>query len=144
MTSNRGREPLVLEAVPQLDEREDLPGDVAVLAPAADLVVVELGVRGPERGCLRVLVDVALPAHRRDRAERAAAVDERDRAVDPAGELARRVRRARRPRAGTGRAGAPSCSCASTSSACASGSSPIRNSVTNSGATSAPSAARGM
>ena len=39
-----GREPLVLEAVPQLDERDQLAGDVAVLAPAADLVVVELGV----------------------------------------------------------------------------------------------------
>ena len=40
----------------------ELAGDVAVLAPAADLVVVELGVLVPERGRLGVLVDVALPA----------------------------------------------------------------------------------
>ncbi len=39
------REPLVLEAVPQLDQRDQLPGDVTVLAPRADLVVVELRVR---------------------------------------------------------------------------------------------------
>ena len=78
-------QPLVLEAVPQLDEREQLAGDVAVLTPAADLVVVELGVLVPERGRLRVLVDVALPAVRGDTAERAAAVDDRDRAADAGG-----------------------------------------------------------
>ena len=47
----------MLEPVAQLDEREQLAGDVAVLAPAADLVVVELGVLVPERGRLGVLVD---------------------------------------------------------------------------------------
>ena len=75
----------------ELDQGEHLPGDVAVLAPTADLVVVELGIDVPERGRLRVLVDRALPPHRRDTAEPAAAVDDRDRAVDLAGELARRV-----------------------------------------------------
>ena len=35
----------VLVVVAQVDEREHLAGDVAVLAPAADLVVAELGVR---------------------------------------------------------------------------------------------------
>ena len=92
VASKRGREPRVLEAVPELDERDQLARDVAVLAPRADLVVVELGILVPERGRLRVLVDVALPAVRGDAAERAAAVDERDRAADLAGELARRVR----------------------------------------------------
>ena len=41
---------LVLEAVPQLDERDELARDVAVLAPAADLVVVELGVLAQNAG----------------------------------------------------------------------------------------------
>ena len=93
VASKRRREPRVLEAVPQLDERDELAGDVAVLTPRADLVVVELGIRVPERGRLRVLVDVALPPVRRDRAERAAAVDQRDRAADLARELARGIRR---------------------------------------------------
>ena len=35
----------VLEVVAELDEREHLAGDVAVLAPAADLVVAQLGAR---------------------------------------------------------------------------------------------------
>ena len=124
----------MLEAVPQLDEREDLTGHVAVLAPPADLVVVELGVRVPERRRLRVLVDVALPALRRDRTERAAAVDQRDRAADPAGDLARGVRRAFDLGRARVAAATASCSCASTSSACASGSRPMQNSVHEDGA----------
>ena len=40
----------MLEPLVQLDEREDLAGDVTVLAPAADLVVVELRVHVPVRG----------------------------------------------------------------------------------------------
>ena len=87
----------VLEPVAQLDEREHLAGDVAVLAPAAHLVVVELGVLVPERGRLGVLVHRLLPPHRGDAAEPAAAVDDRDGAPDLARQLARRVARARRP-----------------------------------------------
>ena len=110
-----GFESLVLEAVAQLDDREELTGHVAVLTPRTDLVVVELGVGVPERGRLRVLVDVALPAHRGHRAERAAAVDQRDRAPDPARELARGVRlafdrRARNDRAAMRAASAVSAS----------------------------------
>src|SRR5215470_9178076 len=77
----------------QLDEREHLTGHVAVLAPTADLVVVELRKLVPERGRLRVLVDGLLPAQRRDPAEPAGAVDDRDGATDPASQLACRVRR---------------------------------------------------
>ena len=84
-------EPRVLEAVAQLDEREHLAGDVAVLAPAAHLVVVELGVLVPERGRLGVLVHRLLPPQRGDAAEPAGAVDDRDRAPDLARQLARRV-----------------------------------------------------
>ena len=93
VASKRRLQALVLEAVAQLDEREQLAGDVAVLAPTTDLVVVELGVLVPERRRLRVLVHVALPAVRGDPTERAAAVDQRDRAADLARELARRVGR---------------------------------------------------
>src|SRR5918995_3910552 len=82
---------LVLEAVPQLHEREELTCDVAVLAPPADLVVVELGVGVPERRRLGVLVHVALPALRGDGTESAAAVEDRDRRPDPPRDLARRV-----------------------------------------------------
>ncbi len=53
---------------------------------------VELGVGVPERGRLGVLVDVALPPVRGDRAERAAAVEEWDRAIDLPRQLARGVR----------------------------------------------------
>src|SRR5262245_44435141 len=79
----------------ELDEREQLPGHVAVLAPAADLVVVELGVLVPERGGLRILVHTALPAVRGDTPERAAAVEDRDRATELPRDLARRIRGAR-------------------------------------------------
>ena len=61
----------VLEPVPELHECHQLAGHVAVLSPRADLVVVELRVRVPVRGRLRVLVDVTLPAVRGDRTERA-------------------------------------------------------------------------
>ena len=88
-------QPLVLEAVAQLDERDQLARDVAVLTPAADLVVVELGILVPERGRLGVLVHVALPAVRGDTTERAAAVDDRNRAAEMSGELARRDSRRR-------------------------------------------------
>src|SRR5690606_34325612 len=94
--AGRGRahaEPRVLHAVEQLHQREHLAGDVAVLAPAADLVVVELGVLVPERGSLGVLVDGLLPAQCGDPAQAALTVDQRNRAVDPPGELARRVLR---------------------------------------------------
>src|SRR5207342_291813 len=77
----------------QLDQREDLTGDVAVLAPAAHLVVIELRVLVPERGRLGVLVHRLLPAQRRDAAEAAAAVDDRNGAPDLARQLARRVAR---------------------------------------------------
>src|SRR5215211_5586479 len=80
---------LVLEVVPQLHEREDLTRHVAVLAPPADLVVVELGVGIPERRRLCVLVHVALPALRGDGPEGAAAVEDRDRRPDPPRDLAR-------------------------------------------------------
>ena len=105
--------------MPQLHDGEQLARDVAVLAPRADLVVIELGIEVPERRRLRILVDVALPPVRRDRAELTAAVDERDRAPD----LARRAHaqgwRHLRRSAGTRRAGAASCSCAITRLACA-------------------------
>ena len=131
VTSKRGVEPRVLEAVPQLDEGHELARHVAVLTPRADLVVVELGIRVPERGRLRVLVDVALPAVRGDRAERAAAVDQRDRATDPARELTRRVRRA----LDLGLAGIAAPTRAAPARARAararSGASPMRNSVTS-------------
>ena len=81
----------MLEVVAQLHEREELTRHVAVLAPAADLVVVELGIGVPERGRLGVLVHVALPALGGDGAEGAAAVEDRDRRPDPPGDLARRV-----------------------------------------------------
>ena len=78
----------------------------------------------PERRRLRVLVDVGLPPHRRDRAERATAVDR-------AGSCARSGGRARAPGCARPRPPGthasrrrPSCCCAPTSSACASGSSP--------------------
>src|SRR5262249_4922530 len=83
---------LVLEAVPQLDEGEDLARDVAVLAPAADLVVIELGIGVPERRRLGVLVHVALPALGGDGAERTAPVEDRDGRPDAPGDLAGRVR----------------------------------------------------
>jgi hypothetical protein len=82
----------VLEAVPQLDERDELAGDVAVLAPCADLVVVELGIRVGERGRLRVLVHIAFPPVGRHRPDGSPAVDQRNGAPDLASELPRGVR----------------------------------------------------
>src|SRR5205085_2121103 len=76
----------VLELVPQVDEGEDLPRDVAMLTPTLHLVVAELGMRVPERRRVRVLVHLRLPAGRRHRADVAAAVDERDRATDALGD----------------------------------------------------------
>ena len=125
-------------------EGEQLARDVAVLTPAADLVVVELGIRVPERGRLRVLVHRLLPAQRRDRAEPAAC----------------------RRRAGScGRSGArargPGCAAPSTSGAALvaavrelllraatrprapRAACPCGTAITDNGATSAPSAARG-
>ncbi len=64
-----------------------------MLTPATDLVVAELGVCVPERRRLGVLVHVALPPVGRDRAERAAAVDQRDGAAETAGDLTRGVGR---------------------------------------------------
>ena len=79
--------------MPQLDEREDLARHVAVLTPAADFVVIELGIEVPEGRRFRVLVHALLPTLRGRRADRASSVDERDRPSDPAGQLARRVLR---------------------------------------------------
>ncbi len=97
----------VLEAVPELDQGDQLTGDVAVLSPAADLVVVQLGVRVPERRRLGVLVHVGLPAHRGDRRRSG-------RRRTPTGSCRRSGERsrapgwtARRPRGGTDRVGAP-------------------------------------
>jgi hypothetical protein len=60
-TASEGEAPvelLVLEVVAQLDQREDLTCDVAVLTPTTDLVVVQLGIGVPERGRFGVLVHV--------------------------------------------------------------------------------------
>ena len=54
-----------LVPVAQLDQREDLAGDVAVLAPPAQLVVADLGQHVGEGGRLGVLVHLVLPAQSR-------------------------------------------------------------------------------
>src|SRR5205814_7021446 len=79
----------VLEIVTEPDRGDGLAGDVARLAPTRHLVVAQLGVRVEEGRQLRVLVALGLPALRGRRADGAAAVDERDRASDAAGELDR-------------------------------------------------------
>ena len=84
----------VLEVVPEPHDGHHLAGDVAVLAPAADLVVRHLRERGRERGGLGVLVDLALEAVGRHAAERVAAVGDRDRADrSPARAAGRDLRR---------------------------------------------------
>ncbi len=59
----------VLEVVPELDERQDLTGDVTVLAPPCDLVVAQLGHAVGEGRHLGVLVALGLPPLGRDRAQ---------------------------------------------------------------------------
>src|SRR3989442_1108147 len=51
--------------VAQVHEREQLAGDVTVLAPSAHLVVAQLGLHAVERQALRVLVDLRTPARPR-------------------------------------------------------------------------------
>src|SRR5580692_2061969 len=66
----------MLGVVAQIDEGDDLAGDVPVLAPAGDLVVTELGVDRGEGGRLGVLVDLRLPSERGGGADGLGAVHE--------------------------------------------------------------------
>ena len=76
-----------LVVVAEQDERQDLAGDVAVLAPAGDLAVDHVGqLAGPGRG-LGALVELRLPAGGGHAAERAAAVDDRHGAGQAAGQV---------------------------------------------------------
>src|SRR5581483_3109034 len=81
----------VLVVVAQVDEGHDLAGHVAVLAPALHLVVRQLGLAGPERRALGVLVDLVLPPQGGGGAEAVAAEDHRDGATDAAGDGGRFV-----------------------------------------------------
>ena len=101
----------VLGVVAEVDQGDELAGDVAVLAPPGDLVVAQLGVDVENAGALGVLVDLRLPPQRRPpRRGPVSPVDERDGAADAPGDLlgARsRVARARPGGAGAGRRPGP-------------------------------------
>src|SRR5438046_79822 len=77
----------MLEIVAQGHEGDRLPGEVAMLAPARDLVVTELGLGVPERRDLCVLVHLRLPPLGSHRAEHPAPVDKWDRSPDVASQV---------------------------------------------------------
>ena len=79
----------VLEVVSEAHRGHHLPGDVTVLAPAADLVVGHLGQDAGERRRLGVLVHLALEPVGGHAADGVAAVGDRDRATDGARQLLR-------------------------------------------------------
>ena len=136
-------QPLVLESVPELDERDQLTRDVAVLAPRADLVVAELGIRVPEAR-----------APSRSRSHRTSTGTPRPRRAHRrrtrAGSCGRSAAPPRAPRwpgprlrHDTHRAGAPAAAARACNDACAPGAKPRRNNTAHNGATNAPTAARG-
>ncbi len=69
---------------------EDLPRHVTVLAPRADLVVAEVRCRSRPGRHLAVAVGLELPVVGDGGANRSAAVEQRQRTADPAGDPTRR------------------------------------------------------
>ena len=129
----------MLGIVAQVDQRDELPGGIPVLAPAGQLVVAQLGIDVEEGRALGVLVDLGLPPQGGGRTQRAwelwtsGMVRPMRRATSSAG-LPGRTSSSRRRR---------SWSTAWSTHWTAPGNSPISSSSTSGGMAMAPRAARG-